>query len=881
MANEPENPVRQNALTDDQVERLTDLIGSPDLITDDDVQFILNEVFVDPGSLRQATRKNLFIAANIPITNYSILTDNTVRNLYQKISGHSVPSSSNREDIIKYIKRNEAQKQDETSLMAETGFSIQSVMEDLNIHIRSNKELDVNHFLLIREVDIVPEPIIIQYGFYTDSMDPNYALVVSDVEPIYRGLISNPEKVGIETYHEIMGGRNGAFFCHYMFPLLDGDDWKRKIADLCRMIGLNMKLHIDTIIDLLWNESVIEGINSTTNNYAISTYKMTVESMRSYLQSIGVNLNDEASIVSAYCTGKYIDPSRYADYMKVIKYLRSKPPFGVLLAALAVRQYLHIKGIIPIESDTQVSPYRLLLTGILNTKFAQFCLNIKGFDHLAESMKKIGMIPTGIPFEYFIRSISSYENIFNRPPLMNKITINTPQNEFVKYTDREIFSSIEPSTWNGREPEKNHIKIIFTTSNTPQWSFRKNKSNNLHAITLMGETYLEQYREDPNHTFISYGTNVNYRCFTATDLADSFQEATINNEEKRVFLVPGYLNPNMRDENYPNDTLSDQQTFTDEQTIELYMLLKAIPQSLRPADVINLFNVLETELRNIAEASSKIREWISMYKSLDQTRKNLFRWYVYWFIVFSIWVRKWKGPGHIYPHDWVDDSRRSLDLEKPVVRDLNVTEMVRLYYILKKAIGHGPDQNTLDRITNVAYRSLINPYVTNDMVNSMFGDLVAPGEVWNDIDMNNKLNNLFQSLKFVEFDFNGNMEYKVTTGNQSSVETMLSIFLKGEMCAGLVGDLITKTSIFYAWKLLGDYLIVIPSTTRDMIIRLYPNKANANNTPPYDIRSIHLTGHLRNTVATERILDVINEKPSKKDIERAAIYFGPIAYFIS
>lgn len=851
--------IRRSIADPEVLRRIDQFIANPDFITDADIKYIVLNIFANPGTLVNGSREQILAAADIPITKYSRMTDIEIRTLatpfVKQLSNDT--SRDYRVFLIRSIKESEAKSQIENVGLVDGAINIRSILTSISENLSANGQLMGQQFVSRTEFEPLYASDLEGETPYDlnirDNMDPNEGIVIDSVKPIYDGLMTS-RKTSVETFHEIMGGEQGSFFCHFLFPLLDGDNWREKLTSLVDMCEINMKLPHNVMIDILFYEYLLRTISDNDPSYyAVSTYKMSIEGMRRYLTTIGYGgSTDDTNVFMAYCTGFYTGVKLYP---AMTEYLKNKPPFGVVLAASCC-------GI-----KLPRSPYHLLASQFESpaslTKALRLCLNIKGFDHLAQVMKKIGMVPPPnvVPFIYFIENISLYEGVFNRQANMGYLDFNTPLSNILFYTDKEILNSLEPDIWTGRESDA--ISSIREETR-PGWSFRHNKGNNLRGISVIGDTFVDELREEPEQTVVSYGTNKNYRVFSLQTLIDSIQDTEVDNQQVRAMVVPGYLPENRRDNDYPNDVLSDTKVFSDEDLLDLYIMLKAIPQQSRRADVTALLDQLVEEIRSISESSESLRRLMNAYKGLDQTRKNLFRWFVYWFIVFSIWVRKWKGPGNSYPHDWTDDGTRSPLLENPDIRDNNVAISIEKYYILKKMLTREPD-----------------PSITPVVINATFGDLVVAGQSLDNEIENQKLNAILDSIRFVEFNFNTDLQYKITTGDESNVKNMLTIFLSGRKCAGLVGDLISKSSIFYAWKILGDNIESIPSNIQRAIIRLYSDTANVNNTEPYDLRRVKLSGHLHHTVMTETANNVIRDEPSEKDVKKAKTYFGSISYFRS
>jgi hypothetical protein len=683
----------------------------------------------------------------------------------------------------------------------------------------------------------------VEPGMITDkSICPRGDICISNMSGIIDGLLQGKCRSMIDTVRDIFG----CISVPWLLCVLDEDDWKKRLTTVANGVGLNLKISHHTLIIVLWYTGYLPLFKQGKEKTELHCRKQTPASMLESMKKDGyIGAEDDASVIIAYLSGRYIS------HMTINNDLIRKNPFGVVLGFLSL-------------AAREIHPYSVQST----SRAYKFCLSITGFDHLAKSMKDIGMVPGRDinPLTYFIKSIDSYEDLLGRSTnLCDDIPINM-------YTDREIISIYEPKT--NRYRSRDNLIWKVTVGAGVGWSFRKNKPSNLTSISAGGESYIDEFRASTGDIIVSYGTSLKYRCWSVSCLLDFLGvEMDVDGVPIKGFFVPDYLPPSRRGKDYPDDTLSDSPMFTEQQTIDLCDLLSDLPERVRVGSVALLISRLKSELIVFKEKSKSAISWLQLHMKLDNTRKEMFMWYVYWLLTLSIWTRKWKGPGHPYPHNWVADGELSKILCTPEERDSNVIAHMVPCVILRNILR---THTTCEPFADMdAFRKMVP---SMELMETYSWNPIH-GEVLHNPVQNTLLINLMESLHLVNFNFeSGN--YAVNVCEKSRIDYILKSYLDGKECAAQMGDILTQSSVFFAQKILGHCITGIPQKEREFIIRLYPHTANPNNTAPYTFTQAVMSGHVLRIFREEQTVRQ-DPKAIKRRADQINMYYGEPNYWLS
>jgi hypothetical protein len=529
-----------------------------------------------------------------------------------------------------------------------------------------------------QKFDLVRIPVIIPRTFITIDNEPTIVTIHDIILRTGTGVIV--ETLGKRNYH-ILG---------YIMSKLD-DDF---VIDLVSSFGFNnLDDTSDVFYNLLWHLSIhhhpfasnlspeeIQYISGLTCDQLIELLPS------SYLDTIGNNTQrskDKASLLYAIVSGKSL-PHREVNFSKRYQEVERYPPSIVWKIA-------DIRWNITRTKDTKFiyyTPYELVAGRSNTIDNIEKIFLMANHENIHDLIEEYGIIfPPKLKInaesilESFLKQISEYNDVFNRPDdiilfptILSQGKTEDTKRRLRQYTTKELINTYEPtSDWITRE---NLIDIIIRDGLSPaRWSWRhlhcqNDDTMNIHEFKQHGDIN----KDDPNDPTLSYGIQANYRCYQISELITMFSEYP---EE---FRDPDYHRDNLGID--PTTGLEYSRSFSVESIKRLRELLR---QSPKEYNVKNLVDVIDRKLTTLDENMLKIKRMKEEYDQFDVNQQYLANLFIVWVFLYGMWMRFWKGPG--YP--WVY-SPSDIDMCIPSDRD----EHIFIQNVIVMAIKNNYDQDS-------------------------------------------------------------------------------------------------------------------------------------------------------------------------------------------
>lgn len=489
-----------------------------------------------------------------------------------------------------------------------------------------------------------------------------------------------------------------------------------------------------------------------------------------------------------------------------------------------------------------------------NPRYRYSFATVTGFDQLLDKIKEIGYIPRmqsdiisdftnnvisgAIPLFRLVdpEPLPTYEEIIN----MEAGQANDLRSYLTDYSDAELRQAYDiyvtsRNTYKTRTLDQ-LVKRI--RSLTPFWSYSylncSDYDTEIDVKTFNTFTEARQEMEEDD-LILSYGFCHQKRCFTAAILLDSlFTDA----DGVLHFYIPGRLEP--RDFLSAENEGASKPEFDLQGVGHLVEILKAIPNQYRSP-------VLSQLLEKASEYFKYLGSGVSAYfglikgqmRKLNQETTNVLKSFFLWMVVFSMWIRKWKGPGHPYPERWTEDSVVNADVCTGDERDKNVLDQLTVFLSIR----------TLASLTNRNLGEEFNfdmpPGDALEIYKKTFGRLYPDPDAisLDDQDFLRQTGHLFRiidQIRFIHTQSPG--QFTLGTGDNGLFTLLLYKALRSGMCLAHFNDLIRETALLTLNGLYGA------NNYDQQVTETIENLYNWPEAPPYQSSNFNLTGHVVNSI---------------------------------
>ncbi len=278
----------------------------------------------------------------------------------------------------------------------------------------------------------------------------------------------------------------------------------------------------------------------------------------------------------------------------------------------------------------------------------------------SEVATSIGMIfPPGIGddrdslIRYFTNNVRDYAAIYTRPdpidppPALEDIPPAGMDDILKQYSDDELLDAYEITFTDWTSRRDFLAKIIEEATGGAKWSFRNRNCNNLEREDPI--TLEEPKVGDPTDPLISYGTITNYRCYNVSELVENFKA---DKDLGFVFGVPDWVNPNLN----PVVLATFKYPLPDFREFPLASMkqLKRLLQDERNA----VYDELKTKINEGINAKNNITRMVNQFREQYQRfsveDQQIVQDYIIWLFLLGMYMRFWKGPGFVFPMQWVE-----------------------------------------------------------------------------------------------------------------------------------------------------------------------------------------------------------------------------------
>lgn len=680
-------------------------------------------------------------------------------------------------------------------------------------------------------------------------------------------------QIKIKQFHTVpvRTRSNGELHYESNLSLLDAAS---QSVDVMRLVAetLGFKMQLDQVglLEFLYKINEIEITDELINHISYCTESFDYSSIVEYIIKLYPDLlPGEALYLYLFGDLRITKDVKHFDlnFLNSVHHIDSWRPFGILLLVKHVlttnRQ--RYKKMFPIRVCLEYLT-RDTSNATLENAPSYFLLGMSNYSDMVNSMNTMGIIPhKNIEYEkYLIHTIHRYRYVLNRNygstfDIIHWDNDKESRDFFFKntiaygmYNDRELLSMFGIDIVSDIIGRKN----IYWVPELPKdyevvkWRFSYFGCNDSMYKTIDGTGKEIIQKLDLNEDIvIAYGTFRNHRCWTASIIADGY------NPVDSQFMVPGYLPIPNRDSSYPNDSLSDQKYFSEDQIIELYLMLSTLKKSMRPKNVVDLLEILKeyiTANKNVYIDSLKAE-----LATIEPKYHVFLRWFFFWDLLLSLYTRRWKGVGYPYPYSFNKEEHiqgesegESLCSEAQSVTW--ITGQIRRYRALMNMnYATVSEQDNWDEL-----RKYLGTFI------DVSGLTITQDE--ETLENLKGIVNMIEKIRIVEIDF-GNLKPMIINSGDSNLVEVLEKFVKEEVCAPHLSDMLRNTAVYHIINLFDYQLDNINELFRQFIyMSLSEYGANSENIPIIELDNFYTTGHIDPYLNLKKSKDVIKREYEDK-----------------
>lgn len=438
------------------------------------------------------------------------------------------------------------------------------------------------------------------------------------------------------------------------------------IAQLVTGLGFDkLTGTIDVFYNLLWYLNIADNPYATGLNNMEKSYISGLD-INELLIILGNNYRgpiDKASLIFAILSGKSAQKVEINRY----NYVASFPPnvvwnlayylYNIVNKEYSVYSlfppYIHVA----FQNPSIIEPILLALNeNNVDELISKYGIVIPqaGLDNiLKDHVQKFKV-------KFFIEIIKKYEPIFSRnpeivpPPILVGKTKTQTRNILYEYTMKEIIDTYEPTRiWYDYNELIDRI-IEDAAVKGSKWTWRNLHCNNDDTFNIIeAEIHGDIDKNNPDDPTLSYGVQLNYRCYQASELIINWKE----DPEDHIFHfnVPDWISPNnkagLKQVIDPTTGTFLINEFPVESIRQLKQLLTIAPKGYNIKELLDKVN---EGLASFDLATRLLRKLKGEYEVMSAESKRLVELYLVWLFTYGMWLRFWKGPGNSWPTKWVE-----------------------------------------------------------------------------------------------------------------------------------------------------------------------------------------------------------------------------------
>ncbi len=436
-------------------------------------------------------------------------------------------------------------------------------------------------------------------------------------------------------------------------------------------IGINIPMSSDTALNLAWyiTSNDEEGLPSRDR---VKLRLNNINSSDDIMAKWGKYYDGyptPAAIIYAYISGyklQYREPLQCEQ--STMEDIKKYPIFGVLLTfhVIMVNSYIlnfappnlynfdiyrsvaysidMLRAEEPNEYERNINMRRLAVI--------YACLRINSIEDIPVFMRRLGIVPPvddRYYIKYLLEDIFSYGRMFNREAengfmLIPDITIwgirqilNDESEDMDYYSDVELYSKytgLYDLTINDRKGRvretQDQLSYFNSKYKSQQWRFEFSHCSNLD-VTLDNQSEVRDDIESmgKDDIVVSYGNVYDHRCYTLSSLLEASGK-----DARGIYAI--------RD---PQD-LSEYNSI---KITNLKILLSTIPDDERSRVVTALLANIDEAIKSTKNSDRVVSGMMAIKLSMEPEWQTVFDNFLWWFLIFVLWIRKWKGPGNDYP----------------------------------------------------------------------------------------------------------------------------------------------------------------------------------------------------------------------------------------
>ena len=422
------------------------------------------------------------------------------------------------------------------------------------------------------------------------------------------------------------------------------------VSNLLTELGFsNLIVTEDVCYNLLWYIHVAKvDINILSNEDKAALSNMKDENLLTFLGPLYTGPRDTAALLFAAITGQSVYKPAIDNlprYQKVKEYPAAN--------AWYIAQLLYN---ITDKDNKIISPYGPYVhIAIQKANIIEEIMARVRHNNVEAFMTRYGMISNINDlrrhnvnlFDYFMHMIASYETVVTRgnyvPPIPDTDITLITNDDAIKllapYTVDELINFYEPiGTWTSRNKlikiiRKNYVVDLL-------WTFRNRHCNNDDMINVIEGVHRRAIdKNNYDDLTLSYGVRGNYMCYQASELSASFRY-----DDNGIFQ---FYNPDW----IPNTTQVVNRVFDIKSIKMLYKLLSDAGGISLPIKVLK--EKISIGIAQSYDTNKLLAKLRNEYEEMPITQRKLVKLYLAWLFYYGMWLRFWKGPGNIWPLEWI------------------------------------------------------------------------------------------------------------------------------------------------------------------------------------------------------------------------------------
>lgn len=435
--------------------------------------------------------------------------------------------------------------------------------------------------------------------------------------------------------------------------LMTRDSSQAKISRIMKQVlETDLTDSLDVSYNLLWylclsEEPFRTGLNRKERAYIVAA---DTTELREILGDDYIGAQDRASLIFAILSGQTIPHVPLSSRYEEVKHYNPRIVYN--LAFIHNQMIDHTNGVYTVQGPytfLSLQPASLIETIIANVDIE--CRSFReNYDALVERLGigPVNNVETMNEDERIMHlqgELSLYHNVFTRdsetspPPPLVSMDRHQIMDTLSAYTNVELIQTYEPR---GKWASRSELMglICDDVLNGPRWSIHSvlncNNDNTININTI--ERHGDSDKYDPQDPTLSYGVHKNYRCFQASELTDSFT----NYDGIFLFRIPDWTPGAI-------DPITGEPLIREFPLDSIKQLKVVLEQEGYSYNLTELLAKVQIGLDHMKSAEMQIRHMKQTLEQFTFEQRQIADLYMAWMFTYAMWMRFWKGPGHLWP----------------------------------------------------------------------------------------------------------------------------------------------------------------------------------------------------------------------------------------